>query len=480
MSESEKTAASPASGANSRRVSPWLLFLLLFIAYNANFRTIHFGDTVPSSVLPFSLLLDHTWNLDRWFDNYVPPKGVENGMYYLRPSRGHRMSAYPIIMPLSITPLYILPAWVVARQNPPLAREDIVMLALIEVMEKLSASLIAALSGVVLFLAFRKVCSPGMSLMLALIYGLASSTWCISSQALWRHGFTELSFAFLIWGLLPGQGSGKQAFWCGVALAGAGANGMSNIVVILAVVAYFARQGKREFTRFFAPLAAVGILVLIYNYYFFGRLQGGYPSFIVHGGGATHLFKGAPTWEAVLGLFISPSRGLMIYMPWTVLAVWGMVRAWKRNTYGWERYLIAGTAGVFVEHSLMGRWWGGWSFGPRYLVDILPLLVFFLIPVWPRIQASTLLRAATVASLAAALWLQFLGSFYYPNGAWDDLPINVDQSPHRLWDLEDNPIRRTWQAGAARPNLFYKLFLLPTLLENSSAQRLPASDRPTK
>ncbi len=476
MNEPKNHVAPPASAERSRRAPPLLLFLLLFIAYNANFRTIHFGDTAPSSVLPFSLLLDHTLNLDWWFDNYIPTQGAVNGTYFLRPSRGHRMSAYPVIMPITLTPLYVLPAWLVARQDPPLARNDVVMTALIDVMEKLSASLIAALSGVILFLAFRKVCSPGVSLLLALIYGLTSSTWSISSQALWRHGFTELSFAILLWGLLPGKGSGRRALWCGVALAGAGANGLPNVVVVLAVVAYFARQDKREFLRFFAPLVLVGSLVLGYNYFYFGRLFGGYPSVVVHSGGATHLFKAAPPWEGALGLLLSPGRGLLIYMPWTVLALWGMGRAWKQNLHGWERYLIVGIIGVFLEHSLMGTWWGGWSFGPRYLADVLPFLVFFLIPVWPRIQARWVLRGAMVASLAAALWIQILGAFYYPKGEWDGLPVNVDQNPHRLWDLGDNPIRRAWFAGPAKPDLFYKLYLLPTLLENSPAKRLPASN----
>ncbi len=469
MTESGKTAAPPASASKPRRASPLLVFILLFVVYNANFRCVRFGDTVSARVLPFSLLLEHTFYLDHWFDTYTRSEAADNGTYYLRESHGHRMSAYPVIMPLVMTPLYIVPAWLVARQHPPLARDDVVMIAVLDTMESLCASLIAALSGMFLYLAFQKLCSPGTSLLLALIYGLASSTWSISSQGLWRHGFTELSFALLLWGLLQDKGSNRRALWCGIALALAGANSLSNVVVVLALVPYFARQSRREFVRFFIPLALLGSATLGYNYHFFGRLMGGYPSFIVHSGGETHLYKGTPAWIGLLGLLVSPGRGLFFFMPWTVLAIWGMARAWKQNIYGWERYVIVGMVAVLIEHSSMGRWWGGWSFGPRYLTVLLPFLVFFMIPVWPRIQARTLLRGALIVCVSVSLWIQFVGAFYYPNGQWDELPVNVDQNPHRLWEWIDNPIRRSWQAGLARPTLYYELYLLPILLESSPA-----------
>jgi hypothetical protein len=474
MGGSEKNITPPAA-AKPRGVSPLLLFVLLFVIYNVNFRNIRFGDTAPARVLPFSILLDHTLYLDNWFGPYLHTTAEANGTYYLRPARGHVMSAYPIIMPVVLTPFYVVPAWLVSRQNPPLAHNDVLFIALLDVMGKLCASLIAALSGMVLFLALRRICSEGLRLFLALVYGLASSTWSISSQGLWRHGFTELCFALLLWGLLHDERHRRRALWCGVALAGAASNNLANGIVVLLFLIYFARRGRREFVSFFSPLAILGSLVVGYNFYFFGKLLGGYPSVVVHSAQGSHLFRAAPVWTAALGMFMSPNRGLLIYMPWAVFALWGMARAWKENTYGWERYLIAGMAGFFIEHSLMGTWWGGWSFGPRYPVSVLPFLVFFLVPILPRIQSRRLLRAALIATLAASLWIQTVGAFYYPQGDWDALPVEVDRNPQRLWDWKDNQIRRSWQAGAARPSLFYELFLLSDWVEG--ANRAPVRQR---
>src|SRR5512143_3267442 len=175
MGEPEETAT-PSSAAKPRRTSPFLVFVLLFVVFNANFRCIRFGDTVPARVLPFNLLLNNTLYLDAWFGSYTPSSAEANGTYYLRPARGHLMSAYPVILPLLVSPFYAVPAWLVARQDPPLAHRDVVFIALLDVMEKLCASLIAALSGVLLLLALRRICPPGIALALVLIYGLASST----------------------------------------------------------------------------------------------------------------------------------------------------------------------------------------------------------------------------------------------------------------------------------------------------------------
>jgi hypothetical protein len=463
MSIDPPSSAGASGHGKSHSVSPLLVFLLLWVIYNVNLRLVRFGDTAPARVLPFSLLLDHTLYLDRWIQPIIASSSKMNGTYYLHKSHGHWVSAYPIIMPLTITPLYAVPAWLVARQNPPLLPGDIVATTLLDVMEKLSASLIAALSGLVLYLALRKTAPASLSLLITLVYGLAGSTWSISSQGLWRHGFTQLCFAGLLWGLFRKEPSGGRAFWAGLALAAAAANNSSDVVVVLPFLIYFARQGRREFLRFFAPLAVLGSLVLAYNFYFFGRLLGGYPSVVMQTPQGVRLLRTSPVWEAAAGLLVSPSRGLLIYLPWTVFALWGMARAWKQNALPWARYLIVGMAGVFVEHATLGTWWGGWCFGPRYLGDLLPFLALFLVLVWPQIRSRRMLQAAAVGAIAVSVWIQIIGAFYYPRGNWDALPAIVDQNPQRLWDWRDNQIRRAWNAGAARPELFYGLFLLRDL-----------------
>ena len=215
------------------------LLLLLLVIYNSNFRTIQQGDTVPARLLPFSLLLDHSLHLDHWI---LPGPG--RPPYYAANSHGHLMSWYPIMTPVVVTPLYVLPAWWLSRQSPPLYPYSPVFLLIVNTMEKLSASLIAAMSGALLFLAFRKIASRNVSFVVALIYGLASNTWAISSQALWRHGLAELSFAFLLWALFRVPDLPSAPFWAGLALAVATANRPEEGILIVPFLLYFVAAGS--------------------------------------------------------------------------------------------------------------------------------------------------------------------------------------------------------------------------------------------
>src|SRR5208337_1088294 len=195
---------------------------------------------------------------------------------------------YPIITPVLVTPLYVLPAWGLSRQSPPLYPYSFTFLLIVNTMEKLSASLITALSGALLFLAFRKIASRNVSLAVALIYGLASNTWAISSQALWRHGLTELSFAFLLWALFRVPDLPSAPFWAGLAVAVATANKPLEAVLIVAFLLYFV--GRRQWKNgllFLTPSVALGSLVFAYNLYFFGRLLGNFggPAPGAEGGG---------------------------------------------------------------------------------------------------------------------------------------------------------------------------------------------------
>ena len=275
------------------------------------------------------------------------PPGAGHAPYYTVSSHGHWMSKYPIITPVVVTPLYVLPAWWLSRQSPPLYPYSRPFVLIADTMEKLSASLIAAMSGAFLFLAFRKVASRNVSLVVALIYGLASNTWTISSQALWRHGLTELSFTFLLWALFRVPDSHSAPFWAGLALALATANKPLEAILIVAFLLYFvARRQWKNGLLFLTPLVALGSLALAYNLHNFAKLVGGYGigslGAVAHFPFWAHLGIGLP------GSLASPSRGLLVYTPWVAFAFWGAARLWKEKSPGWSRPLIVALAAIWV------------------------------------------------------------------------------------------------------------------------------------
>lgn len=450
--------AQKTNGGWSRPRSFLVLTLLVFVVYNSNFRWLLSRDSIPARVLPFSLLLDGHLYVDDWVAPYQQGR-FARGAYYLFPARGHQYSVYPIFEPLVITPLYAIPAWWLSRQNPQFAKGSFVLSVIIDGMEKLSASLIAALSVGFLFLALRNYTSQGASMIITLAYALTSNTWAISSQTLWRHGFTELSFALLLWALSKNLDASSGPFWAGLALAMAAANKPAYALLVLPFLLYMARFHRKKLFIFCAPLAVIGLLVLSYNFYYFGRVLGAYPNPLgpvtAPGGPFTPIH--IPWWDGLAGLLVSPNRGLFIYTPWTILALWGAVRVWKENYQGWGRYLLPGMVAVYLVHAKFGLWWGGGCFGPRYLTDLLPFLALFLVPIWPRIRSSYFMATIFASCVAFSLWVQIIGAYYYPNGNWDSTPKTLEADPRRVWDWSDTQLMRTWRAGPARPDILNEM-----------------------
>jgi hypothetical protein len=433
-----------------------VLLLIVWCGYLANFRYISSGDSAAVRYVPFSVLMRGSLHVDGYIESYFAPfvdGTFKSGIYFASKDRNGRwMSSYPVLTPLVITPLYVPAAlWLAHRGVRP---EDPAMKYWAGAMEKLSAALLAALSVMVLWLALRRVTQPRIALLLAVIYGFASPTWSTSAQALWLHAMTEFSLALLLFGLTSGCPSGdkhsrRAAWWMGLGLALAMANKPANAVLALPILAWFcwgeyrAWRGSR-LLPFFAPQVVLGLLVVGYNLYYFGALLGGYNSaFHTMGYGTVASALRGNLADAIAGNLVSPSRGLFFYVPWALLALWGAVQAWRR--WSWAPWLLAGVVMHFLLYSKHDRWWAGWSYGPRYITDVMPVLVFCLVPLLER--PARWLRPTLAATVALALFVQVVGVYCYPNGEWNSKPTNIDDAPQRLWDWHDPQIWRTLRAG---------------------------------
>jgi hypothetical protein len=111
--------------------------------------------------------------------------------------------------------------------------------------------------------------------------------------------------------------------------------------------------------------SAVGLaLYCSYNYYRFG-------SFRTFGQPWTFSIRFLP--EGLAGMVISPGAGLIWYCPCVVLSVYALFRLQNRRLEAWA--IVALGAASMLLHSMWAAWNGGWSWGPRLLLPILPGLV---------------------------------------------------------------------------------------------------------
>ena len=210
-----------------------------------------------------------------------------------------------------------------------------------------------------------------------MIYALGTNTWAISSQAMWAHGACELMLAILC-AVLPACEPSRWAIvLAGLTAAIAVAARPPMAAFALVALAFVFVYHRRHLIAFMAvPTVDAGIL-LAHNLVLFQRVAGGY--------GRLDHFSG-PLLEGVAGLLISPNRGLFIFTPIMLFAVVGAVEVWRMNVRPWLRFLVVDVALHLVLYAKFDEWWAGYTYGPRYMVDILPaltlLLAYGLVPLW--------------------------------------------------------------------------------------------------
>src|SRR4051812_499777 len=96
-----------ASGVAAVLPSPprILIFFFLLLVYNANLRAIGTGDSVPTALLPFAAVLDHTITFDR-YQPYCAASIIAKTYFFRKGRDGRQYSLYPIALPLLLTPIY--------------------------------------------------------------------------------------------------------------------------------------------------------------------------------------------------------------------------------------------------------------------------------------------------------------------------------------------------------------------------------------
>lgn len=345
-----------------RRALAVLVFLVSYSVFVANQRTISSGDNLPTRALPLALLAGDGFDLAR----VVPV--AEQRHYSLVRKDGELRSAFPVGTGLLATPYFAL-----ARALSPSAGELGSERA--QGREKHLAALLSALAVALVFLAGAVVYpADGARALLALALATGTPVLTSLSQGLWSH--TGEIFLAAVACFLVSRPRRERAceLAAGVAL-GAAFLCRPTVVLLLPVVACFARRGFRAAPRLAAGFAAVAGGAALVNWALWGNPLGAY----------AHLNAGERKWHLagfsrrLMGVLASPSRGLAWFLPALVAALAIAALAWRRLAAERRTMLLASlatVASVVLLTAFYRNWWGGSSLGPRLLVELaLPLFV---------------------------------------------------------------------------------------------------------
>lgn len=180
-----------------------------------------------------------------------------------------------------------------------------------------------------------------------------------------------------------------------------------------------------------------------------------------------------PLWKGVPGLLISPGKGVLVYAPPLILCL----LLWPRFRRVYPALGAALALAWIIALVFFGAWWawyGGWSWGPRFLVPLVPLSCLPLgmlpaRPAWRR--AAALLIALGIAINVLGVLTDFVP--YYSEvfagdardedaARYDRIHFQPDESPlieaaRRLaagkteplavFHLDDSGLPPTWTVG---------------------------------
>ena len=421
-----------------------ILFLVVFLVYNLNFRETSSGDTIPTRFLPISILHEFNLDLDEFPGLYNTP--TNRDYLYIQNVKGHWFSSYPIVSAILAVPIYA-----------PFVMAGIELDGRgIDILSKLSSSAIIALSVIFIFITLKLLIQENTALQIALLYAFATSNWSVSSQGLWQHGTVELLLSIAVYFLVRGKKEKKFIFWASPFLALAVAARTSVVLIAGIIFLYVLINHRKEAIKFAIPAIIIAILLFSYNLYYFGELTGGNVRL------EKRMFelKGGTTWTAnflpgLAGLLISPSRGLLTHSPFLIFSFAGIYYVFKQKKELYK-YIALSSILYIIFFSFYTGWHGGFTYGYRYLLDILPLLCLFLAFSIEKVLTSSRLKLIFVFLVLFSLFVQFVGFLNYPSD-WNTFPASIEARPERLWDIMDNQIIRCVKNGSRFP-LFLKSY----------------------
>lgn len=410
-----------------------ILLFGVFLVYVNWANPLFMNDTIGTQALPYSILENHTVYLDETYQTCMnAPKTASlrrNFAYRFVSVEGdHYASIFPIVTPVLITPLYAIPYFF----NIP--RSSILDL----VMSHLASALISAFSVVFIYLACRYVSSRKVAVLSALVFAFATNTWSFSSQQLYAHGMSELLLAAMIFLVIRNEyrNSTENIVFLGICSGLFIFNRPSDSILVLPVVGYVLWYHREKIGQYLFSGFLSGLPFLFYNVLLFHNLFGGYSKI------ASRLSFDMTILSNYLGLLISPNRGLFVFSPILILAVFGfwIMKDNNKPVYRFLEGTVIAMAITIMVYASFDDWQGGDTYGPRYLTCILPYLVIGLCIFFDDIvkkPRKTFVVAVIVMLVAISVFIQFIGFFYFrptqnPAQYWPD-----QFCPYDAWDYTD-------------------------------------------
>jgi hypothetical protein len=430
------------------------VMILLFACYLLTFTAyIQSSDGLAMFATTENMVRRGTFDSNQlmWMGNQQGNLGPD-GNLYSRKGLGMALLAYPLIWFAQLWP----------------------GLGLVQVALLLNPLLTAWTGGLLVRTSLRLGWSRGTAVAVALIFGLATPAWPYT-QEFFSDPVSGWGLFGAFYGLLAYSQTARKRYlvlgslaW-GIAYLARVINLLTlplflvGVVVAIFAAAPIERADRaahprpttlraalyslwhhhwRPVVSFLIPVVLVGLVSLWWNWARYGSLwESGYVE--------TERFDGV-WWFGIVGLIAGPARGLIWYSPVLLLAIPSTRWFWHK-----ARHILLFCLGLSLLYILIyGKWYmwhGGYSWGPRFLVPILPFLALLTGPAWVRFvvqpSATRWTRLAVGGLIFVSVGVQWLGMLVPFGLVQDELARRFQPlfAPETFVRLDASPLVLQWQ-----------------------------------
>jgi hypothetical protein len=250
------------------------------------------------------------------------------------------------------------------------------------------------------------------AMLLGLLFGVATIAWPYAKQ-FFGEPLSALALLTCFYGLLSWRATGRGRWLflggigAGTAIATVNAHAVLIAVFLLWWLADWMRRARpqpftalnllRGLAAFAVPVLVAGVLLVAYNFARFGSpFDTGYH--FDSGEGFT-----TPIWQGLWGLLFSPYRSTFLHTPLFIASAFAFVPFWRRHRSE-ASVIAAASLALILLYSAWWMWWGGYAWGPRFLVPLTPFWVLLLAPVVEKLETGAWRRQTPGAWGGVALF----------------------------------------------------------------------------
>jgi Gpi18-like mannosyltransferase len=398
--------------------------------------------------LPVTIIKEHTPYANTYFEmirsRYPHPDDKSNQLgltpFYFKKVGENYISAFPLITPILAVPVYFFPLILGMK----ITWGSLILLS------HLSAAVIVAFSGGFLYLLLKKhlLKDEKKAKLLTMAYLFGTINFALISQALWQHGTLELFIILTLYAMLE-----KRYLLSGIFLGLAVLSRPTALILVpfyflilisqlwqaqvgteLAKIKFEKQQLKQVALFILGVFINLGVFIFYTQIYYHGIANNGYSS-QVSVGWLTPFPKG------FLGLWFSPSKGILVYSPIFIFIFFSIYIFVKDKLWKSEKHFIyLVSLAIILTHTLVlgawKHWYGGWSFGYRMASDVIPFMILALVP-FMQSDLYQKFKKLFALLLALSIGIEIYGMIFF-DGIWHAAYDLGYKNQSWLWSIKNS------------------------------------------